>query len=264
MKLSTLLFAALLWPSLALADDAAEHITKATAYYNIQDWQHALDEYKQAYTLDPRPDTLWAIAQTQRLSGDCRGAIMTYKAYMRGASAAGANAAQEQINKCTTDLEAQQRAIDAALSKPTPEPKPLPPPQPQPTPTPVAAPTPPPPAPAPQKPRHWALDPLGDTLFVVGLGGLVTGGVYLTLGNLGMSSAADKPTSGEYLDATSTARTEQKIGAVATIGGAVFATLAIWRFSSVASSNHRAEKRQDGLSVVPQRGGAFATYVLSF
>jgi len=269
MKLSTLLFVVCLSPSLAFADEASDHIAKATSYYNIQDWQHALDEYKQAYTLDPKPETLWAIAQTQRLAGDCRGAIMTYRAYQRGASTAGANAAQEAINKCTADLEARQKAIDAALAKPLPDQSPSNPNNAQP-PTPVSqppAPTPAQPAappPAPQAPRHWALDPLGDTLFVVGVGGLIAGGVYLTLGNLDMSGAADEPTSGAFQDATSHARSEQRIGAVASIGGAVFTTLAIWRFSSVASHRHAEKQRATGLSVVPRQGGAFATYVVSF
>ena len=87
----------------ALADEASDHADRATRAYNLQDWNTALAEYRKAYQLDPKPETLWAIAQTQRLSGDCRSAVLTYKAYIRGASAAGANAAEAWVHKCDGD-----------------------------------------------------------------------------------------------------------------------------------------------------------------
>ena len=202
MKLTTLLIAALaLAPTVALADEAADHVAKGTRFYNIQDWAHALDEYKQAYALDPHPETLWAIAQTQRLSGDCRSAILTYKAFMRTASSTGANAALDWIKTCEADLEAQRRIVESATTPPAPEPsRTTPPPTqpnttpPPPTASPVAVPPPPPPRPA--GPPGLFSDPLGDALLVVGVGGVVAGGVLLGIGSSNLGNADGKPTSG--------------------------------------------------------------------
>ena len=249
--ITLLLVAALAAP--AFADDAADHVSKATHAYDIQDWATALAEYKAAYTLDPRPETLWSIAQTQRLSGDCRGAILTYKAFMRGASATAANAAGDWIKKCESDLDAQQRAADAAAAaaaaKPAPAPAPIvvtaPPPKP-------AAPPPPP------KPRTWYADPLGDVMFVAGVGALATGTTFLVLGDLHMGDASTKPNEGAYAKAVDDAQSQQTLGLALAAGGAVVTALAVWRFHAVAS------RPDEHVAVVPTRGGAFATLGWSF
>ena len=235
--------------SLAYADDAQEHVSKGTRFYNIQDWSNALKEYKTAYAADPKPETLWAIAQTQRLSGDCRSAILTYKAFMRTASTAGANAADELVKKCESDLAAQQRAVEA----------PPPPPQQQTT---QATQTPPPPPTVrveKKTPTPWILDPLGDVLGVIGLGGLVTGGVFLVVGNVGMSDTAKAATYQAYDHSVDVARVQQQVGVGVAIGGAVFTGLAIWRWVAVANRNKR-----ESVSLSPLPGGAFASYSMRF
>jgi hypothetical protein len=249
---------------LAHADEAADHLAKATSAYNIQDWAAALAEYREAYRIDPNPKTLWSIAQTQRLSGDCRGAILTYKAYVRGASTAGANAATEHIKTCQADLDAQQHAIDAAVIPPKPEP---------------AAPSPEPAKPVPVKadvdpavrvepasqpphdtaPRSWIRDPLGDVLFVVGVGGLATGATFLVLGASHLGGAPDQATSGAYDRAVSDGHSDRTIGFVTGAVGAVAVGLAIWRFASIGTTREDAH-----VGVVPARGGAFASYTSRF
>ncbi|HUJ61040.1 MAG TPA: hypothetical protein VLX92_21200 [Kofleriaceae bacterium] len=247
--------------SLAFADEAAEHVAKATRAYNIQDWSVALKEFKAAYELDPKPETLWSIAQTQRLSGDCRAAILTYKAYMRSASSAGANAAMDWIKSCEADLEAQQKVVDAAVA-PKPEPEPKPTPTPAPAPAPPKPVTPPPPrAPAPPHHRSALLDPLGDALVIAGIGGLGVGGTMFAIGALDSGDATSKPTAGAYNHAVSDAKNEQTIGAIVGGAGVVLVALAVWRFESVsAHSNERAP----AVTVVPTVGGAFASIHTSF
>jgi hypothetical protein len=266
MKLTTLLIAALaLAPTVAFADEAADHAAKATRFYNIQDWAHALDEYKQAYALDPRPETLWAIAQTQRLSGDCRSAILTYKEYMRTASSAGANAALDWIKTCEADLEAQRRVVEAATAPPQ-EPTRTTPTQPaQPTtappaPTsPVAVPPPPPPKPA--GPPGLFSDPLGDTFLVLGIGGIAAGGALLGIGSSNLSSADSKPTSGERNTAVNSAQNDQIIGAVAGGAGVVFVALAIWR---IKSAHAHAERANTAWIIAPHGDGALAAFTGRF
>jgi hypothetical protein len=234
--------AAMIAPALAHADEVDDHVAKGTRYYNVGDWANALKEYKEAYTIDPRPEILWAVAQTQRQAGDCRSAILTYKAYMRGASAAGTNSATEWIKKCQADLDAQQRALDQAAIEP-----------PKPAPQPILQVT-----KEPEPPRSRFRDPLGDALFVVGVGGLATGTVFLVLGNSDMHAANSKPNTTEYQAAVDKARSRQQLGVGTAIGGAVFTALAIWRFSSIGGD----ETHEHAHAVVPVviPGGAVLTY----
>jgi len=247
--------------STAHAQTADEHASRATRFYNLQDWPNALKEYREAYAADPKPETLWSIAQVQRLSGDCRGAIFTYKAYMRGASSGGANAAQDLITKCEATIAAQERAAERATETTTASPQ---------TPheitaTPTTPTTPPPPV-TPQKPEKpappgpWILDPLGDVLGVVGLGGLVTGGVFLVLGNVGMGQTSQAATYQTYDHNVDVARTQQQVGVAVAIGGAVFAGLAVWRFAVVAGRN----KKEAAVSLTPMVGGGYASYSMRF
>jgi len=255
MKLAYLvILTALLVPGVARADEAQDHVDRATRAYNVQDWPTALREYKQAYELDPKPETLWSIAQTQRLSGDCRGAILTYRAYLRGASSAGANAAENWIKQCQTTLDAQQKAIDDSM-KPEPAKPPVAQPQPEPQPQ---------PQPVHPKAEHrsWLLDPLGDTLAVVGLAGLAGGSYYLLAGNSDMSAASGKSNYQQYSKAVDNATSEQHVGDIALIGGAVFAALATWRYISVASRGSDEAMQSFAPVVVP--GGAIVTYGGSF
>ena len=246
-------------PALAVADDAQEHADRGTRAYNIQDWATALREYKAAYEMDPRPETLWSIAQAQRLSGDCRGAILTYRAYLRGASSAGANAAEQWIQQCQNTIEAQQRAIDDATR---PEPA-----RPAVSPPPVVA----PPAPAatiavqrePESPRSPWLDPIGDAVGVLSLACLVGGGYYLYAGNNDMSAAANKPTYQQYIKAADSARDEQHTGTYALLGGGVLAGLAAWRFIAV-SLRHDHAASAHAFAPVPVPGGALVTYDTRF
>ncbi len=228
-----LVAAALSIPATVHADEAQEHTDKALRAYNVQDWPTALAEYKKAYEADPKPDTLWAIAQTQRLSGDCRSAILTYRAFARTASANGATAADNFITQCEAAIAAQQKAVDEAT-------------KPDVTKsggsgagagssaaTGTATPVPKPPKPA-AEPRPWILDPLGDTLALIGIVGLVGGGTYFGLGDSEMSDAASKQPYSNYDTTVDGAREKQQVGVAVFAGGAVFAGLAIWRFVAVA------------------------------
>jgi len=238
----------------AFADDSADHIMRGTRYYNIQEWTSALREYKDAYALDPRPDTLWAIAQTQRLSGDCRGAILTYKAYVRGASNTGANAAMEWIRSCEADLDAQRRAADATVAPAT-----------QARPAATAAPA-APPARSPARARSWRFDPLGDVLLIAGVGGLATGATLVAMATVDLHRAPSSPTAGDYARAIHSGRRDRLIGAVSGGAGALCLGAAIWRFASVASSNRNRERETaaQALGVTLTRGGAVASYAASF
>lgn len=234
------------------ADEAADHMARGTRHYNIQEWTSALKEYKEAYAIDPRPEILWAIAQTQRLSGDCRAAILSYKAYVRGASANGASAATEWIKSCEADLEAQRRAAESAAAPATPAS------------TRPAAVEPAARVPAPRSPpRSWVFDPLGDILFVTALGGMTAGAIYTARAMRALNGAPNKPTAGDYARAVSDGRGDRKIGIVLGAAGTLCLGAAIWRFARAASS---AEPRSlaSAIGVAPAQGGATVSYTGSF
>jgi len=231
------------------SDDAAEHASKATRAYNIQDWSNALKEFREAYSLDPKPQYLWAMAQTQRLSGDCRSAMLTYKAYQRTASAEQYSQAQEWINKCQAEISEQERLLQQQQQPQSQQQQ-----QPQ-------------PPPQPEKPKEhgpWILDPLGDVLLVLGVGGLAVGGVFLGVGNSDMSATASLPTYQQYDKAVDSARNEQVIGLAVLGGGALFAALAVWRFAAVGARNAKEKAGAQSVGLLPQPGGGFVSYRLSF
>jgi tetratricopeptide (TPR) repeat protein len=63
--------------------EAKEAYQRATKYYNLSDFQHALDSFKEAYLDYPDPSFLYNIGQCQRQLGQAKDAVLSYKAYLR-------------------------------------------------------------------------------------------------------------------------------------------------------------------------------------
>ena len=165
------------------AQEAKEHFERGTRHFNIQEWSDAIQEYKTAYKLDARPEYLWALGQTQRLSGDCEGAVRSYQSFIRsGASPQQTAAATELIEKCKAtapapkgpsapdpkaeakrraEAEAKMRAEAEAKMRAEAEAKMR----------------------AEAEARRWYKDPGGHVLFFGGAAGLVVGSVLLVVGN---------------------------------------------------------------------------------
>jgi hypothetical protein len=219
------LLAVLLSPALGHADDGGEHARVATRAFDLQDWATALKEYKAAYSADPKPEYLWRLAQTQRLSGDCANAILSYQTYQRTASATQANAAADWIKTCEAELRAQQKPVEQATPGGAMQPPPVP--------APAAALPQLPPAPAPRN-SIWYRDSLGNTLMLFAVGSFVGGAVFLTEAN----SAANAATSGTDASWTSnrhTAKTESILGGVSIGVGTVLYAAALWRYFTVTT-----------------------------
>lgn len=128
---------------------AKEHVDAGTRFYNVQQYDKAAEAYQQAYLLDPRPEYLYASAQSQRLGGDCTKALRSYDAYLRTNPSKTEQAkTQKNIERCQQDLK-DHPPIAEPVTDPTtilqPE-IPTPPPAPPPIETPVEPSPPPPPA----------------------------------------------------------------------------------------------------------------------
>jgi tetratricopeptide (TPR) repeat protein len=151
------------------AQPAPELVKKGIEAYKAGRYEEAAQLLEAAYAEDPKPETLFALAQSERLSGKCDKAIPHYKALIA----------------MTTDI-AAAKAVQSNLSL-CPEPEPVAPPPPAPVEEPKPEPPPPPPPPPPKTivrevPRR---DPLA--LALVGGGAF---GMGISIGLLLRSSSA--------------------------------------------------------------------------
>jgi tetratricopeptide (TPR) repeat protein len=65
--------------------EAREHYRKGTAAYNLGKYANAAEEYERAYEITLDPALLFNVAQSYRLAGDNKKALLTYKSYLRSA-----------------------------------------------------------------------------------------------------------------------------------------------------------------------------------
>jgi hypothetical protein len=61
---------------------AAKHFEAGRRLFAIQEFDSALKEFKAGYLIDPQPEFLYAIAQSERLLNDCRDADLAYNQYL--------------------------------------------------------------------------------------------------------------------------------------------------------------------------------------
>jgi tetratricopeptide (TPR) repeat protein len=173
-------------------------------YYDLRDYEEAVKVLRRALEVERRPEIWYAMAQAQRMAGDCAGAIPSYEAFLETGPPAGqADATRKNIERCRAELRA----------------RPLTPPEP-PNPTaPALSPT-----LAPHRPP-WYADPIGDALCI---GGLAALGGGVTLWKIGRDDVEDANSARSYADyrrhagGVDTAETEQAVGVAAmAVGGAL-------------------------------------------
>jgi tetratricopeptide (TPR) repeat protein len=129
-------------PRLRAQDDAGvakAHYNKATRFYEVGDYQQALDEFKAAHMAKADPAFLYNIAQCHRQLGHAEQAITLYKRYL-AASPKASNRAE--VEKRIADLESGLAAKPpSAPAAPEPQTSAFTPyAAPEPAPAPVAAP----------------------------------------------------------------------------------------------------------------------------
>jgi tetratricopeptide (TPR) repeat protein len=109
--------------STAAADKAGDLMKKGIDLYKAANYADAAKVLQQAYDLDHKPETLFALAQAQRLAGDCTSAAANYhKVIAEMQDVNVAKLVQQNLSLCEKDE-----------PKPVPEPKaePAPPPEPK-------------------------------------------------------------------------------------------------------------------------------------
>jgi len=94
-------------PPRASADsktEAKQHVDRATELHEQGKFAQALDELKTAFSLDPKPELLYAMGQIHVSLGQCPQAITYYQRYLATKPAPStANAAIEAIEACKTN-----------------------------------------------------------------------------------------------------------------------------------------------------------------
>ncbi|HJZ84840.1 MAG TPA: hypothetical protein VKN99_06685 [Polyangia bacterium] len=216
-----------------MAPQARQHLERGLRYYNAQDYAKAVDEFKAGYQIDPRPEFLYALAQAQRLSGDCEKAISSYQAFLRThPNDLQASSARQNIERCEAER----------ATKTTKAPPPLPPPNRE-----VAKTTPaprPPPAPPPAALTHtappardpWYRDTLGDVLTGAGVVALVVGGLLWKSGHddiedaNAIASATPPMPYDKFASIADGAETRQTVGGVLFLTGAALSVGGIVRY----------------------------------
>ena len=213
----------------AYADKAATLMKKGIDEYKAGKYSDAATTLQQVYDLDHKPETLFALAQAQRLAGDCTSAAANYHKVL------------EQISDVNTAKLVQQNLALCEKEPPKPEPKPEP------------APPPPPPA----EPKiitktvyrdTGKTDVVAATMFGVGMLSLgAAGGLYLAASS--NADAADKAATLDAHNSLSDKAKAEDVGMVVAAGVGVAAIgYAVFRWT------HGSEPKTE-VAAVPTNGG---------
>ncbi|MGN6104722.1 MAG: tetratricopeptide repeat protein [Kofleriaceae bacterium] len=230
-------------PLTAAADarsDARARIDHATTLHAEGKFAEALQELSIAYTLDPRPELLYGIAQLHFQLGDCDQATTFYERFLStrpGETAAAA--AREAITGCK--LRSAEPARGTLEGDAPPIGQPLPP-----GPSPAAA----------ERPR-WYMDKAGLSLIgggvVLGIAGLWT--YDSALGDLDEAEAAKSY--GEHADLVDSAHGKRVYAVI--FGGVAVAATGVGVYRLI---RRRAESR--ALAIVPTGDGGMVTWLGRF
>jgi tetratricopeptide (TPR) repeat protein len=213
---------ALLWvlcsAAVALASPADELLERGLRNYAVGRYDEAIASFQRGYELSPRADFLYALGQAQRMKGDCRAAVASYRSYLRTSPPERSAApARQNLERCEHEL---ANAPPAAV-----EPQP-------------ATPPPPPPTTIVIAPRPRARDDrAAAALASVGGAALVAGGVLWGIGEAGARSLADAASYPDFAahasDADAFSR-ERTAGIVTVAVGGALVTIAIVRWGWLA------------------------------
>lgn len=110
-----------------------ELVEQAQRHFDLGEYTNAIDGFREAYRLDPRPGLFYNLGQAYRLQGDCVTAAFMYRSFLRLAPDSKYRPLAEQQLATIADCERSQ--LDAGAKPATvgdldaerePEPKPEP------------------------------------------------------------------------------------------------------------------------------------------
>jgi hypothetical protein len=210
-----------------MSPEARAHLEAGRLRFHEQSYDAAISEFREGYRLQPHPDFLYALAQAQRMNGDCASAVETYRKFLgTGPPQKEAEVAIYNVGRC-----------EAVLGKsPTPAPAPSERPAPARSSSPPVAPPPRAETTASERTPAWYADPLGVALS----GGAVVGGaiaaVLWAMGDAQARSANEAQTIGAFEDHAASADHARTVAIVASAVGGGLLIGAIVRFATLPST----------------------------
>jgi tetratricopeptide (TPR) repeat protein len=187
---------------------AQKHLDTARRHFELQEFDAAERELKEAYRIDSKPEILYAIAQAQRKNGDCEHAITSYRNFLRSdPPRAQAKLAEDNVVSCQAELD--RRAAEPPPVNPPPV---------------IAPPAQPPPIVVAPSGVPWTSNWAGHGLVI---GGLIAtaGGLWVVRdGQQKISSINDAIYYDDFVDrsqSAASAKTERTLGTVFAGAGVV-------------------------------------------
>jgi tetratricopeptide (TPR) repeat protein len=108
----------------AAADRASDLYKRGINEYKAQKYEQAAATLKEAYELDPKPDSLFALAQAERLAERCPEARVHYKKLLAETTdPAVLKAVQSNLDLCGPDPDKPAEPKQVEADRPAPEPK---------------------------------------------------------------------------------------------------------------------------------------------
>lgn len=209
-----LVIAGLLLASTAQADEAGDLSKQALELYKAGKYAEAAKLYDRAFQLDGKPESLFSLAQSERLSGDCKKATEHYHKVIEMVSDFNvARLVQQNLKLCGNDEDQQNTTQPVQPDKPDKVDEPH-----------VETRT--------MVREHNKVDALAVSMFGVGMLALgASGGLYLAAS--ANDSAADKAfTFDDYNDLHDRA-SSQRIGSVVAAGvGVALVGVAVFRWTT--------------------------------
>ncbi len=214
------------------------HLQRGIEFYAEKQFELAIVEFRAGYAIDPRPDFLFALAQAERLSGDCPTAIIYYRRFLEtGPTANQAEAARVNMRRCERALESgpegvSRRDTEAALDGAEEAAEPAPPAVPE-----IAKP--------PQIERRidrtsrpWYRDSLGMSLAAGSVVGLGVGVGFWMAKRSAESAASDAPDYEAYESDLDRARQNRTLAIVGLSAGVALAGAATFRYVFRSRERH--------------------------
>ena len=234
--------------------EATQHVDRATELHQQGKFAQALDELKTAFSLDPRPELLYAMGQIHVSLGQCTQAITYYQRYLATKPDPGtANAAIEAIEVCKTNpppsaADASAPTADAPPSGATAQPSP------RDNPVPL-----PPRSEAPVAPeRAWYDDHVADAMVAVGIAAGIVGAFEYRSAVQDRDHADAASNFQSYVDLVDRAHSQRATAIVFGVAGAALIV--------AGGLHYRLTDRgaRHAVSVGPSHGGGVVTWTGRF
>ncbi len=230
----------------AVSDEVRGSLEKGLEHFEAGRYEAALSAFKEGYAIDPRPEFLFAMAQTERLSGDCGSALVFYREFLATKPAQlHADLANGMIDKCQTALSSsavEPTDDDEALANTTEILVPV-----LETRTEII------------DYQAWHRDPVGVSLLGTGTASLLAGGALMLAARSNSSQAQEAGSYQQHEALLGQAHRQQLYGAVALASGSALVTSAAIYYLFRTRPSHIRE-----LSVTTSDSGASASLRFAF